>query len=82
VLAGDFELTALVLDFSEKARVLDSQCGLCGKVLSNATSFSANVPVRLRITMSAPTNRSSAMRGTANSARSPICSSMFRTRLS
>ena len=52
------------------------------KVWSSATSSAANVPVRLRITMSAPTSWSSAMSGTASSARNPMCRRVCRTRLS
>ena len=76
VLAGDFELTALLVDLGEQMRVLDRQHRLGGESLEQIDVFSGNVPGAFRRTTSAPITRSRANSGTTSNARNPARATM------
>ena len=71
VLAGDFELAALVLDLPEQPRVLDGQGRLGGEGPEQLDDLRREVAGRFRITARPPMQPSSRTSGTASSARYP-----------
>ena len=72
MLARDFELAALVLDFVEQADILDGNPGLVGEGLRKLDLLFGERPTVSRISTMTPTGLPSRNSGTPSTVRNPI----------